>query len=171
MRFCRTCGFDFAATASSQTGLPPAPAPAWPPSPRPTAASPAVAGRAPVPRRLAPLVISLAIFAGLWWFTEQGGGGAAGWTRSANFTTCAQWAGQMTQGQREAMAATILPILRRTVDTKASDGSDLVPAFVSAITATCRSPEVISYVAQSGQPYVVTAAAALAFTEGARFHP
>lgn len=95
-----------------------------------------------------------------------GAGGGSAWTRSANYTTCTQWLTQMTPSQRTDMLAPLLPILRQTVDTAASDGRNLLPAFVDAVSATCRTPEI-------GDPddYVVTAAAALTFTMDGRFAP
>lgn len=65
----------------------------------------------------------------------------------------------------------LLPVLRATVDSAADDGGPLVPGFVAAISATCQSSGVTQYEAQSGQPYVVTAAAAIAFTENTQLHP
>jgi hypothetical protein len=63
----------------------------------------------------------------------------------------------MNNDQRVAMARSLLPILRSTVDSAASSGSELAPAFAGAITAECNSPTLASY---NGQ-YVITAAAAL----------
>lgn len=107
-----------------------------------------------------------------------GGGGAAGaadeltgWTRSANFTSCAQWEGEMTQGQREVMARDLLPILRSTVDTAATGGEELASAFVDAITLACNSEAVRAFEDTSGEPYVITAAATVAFLETDRFQP
>jgi hypothetical protein len=88
----------------------------------------------------------------------------AGWTRSASYTTCVQWLNEMTPPQRTAMLRPLLPFLRRLVDTTASDGLELLPAFVDAVSATCQSPEIQAY-----DEYFVTAAAAIAFDK--RFEP
>jgi hypothetical protein len=89
-----------------------------------------------------------------------------GWTRSANFTSCAQWLDEMTPGQRTVMARDLLPLMRSTVDTAADDGATLAPAFADAISETCRRPDL-----KSDPEYVVTAAASLAFLDDARFQP
>lgn len=88
------------------------------------------------------------------------------WTRSANYTTCTQWLNEMTTDQRRTMASDILPILRQTVDTAASDGLELVPRYVDDISSTCRDPAI----GDPGQ-YVVTAAAALAFGDDKALEP
>lgn len=91
---------------------------------------------------------------------------ATGWTRSPNFTTCAQWDQQMTQSQRVQMARDLLPILRQTVDTQSSSGEEMASDFATAISSTCASPEVA---AAGGDEYVITAAATLAFMGTERF--
>lgn len=89
-----------------------------------------------------------------------------GWTRSPNFTTCIQWADEMTDGQRAAMARTLLPILRAQVDTAATDGNELVPTFVADISAKCKSPEIAA-----DPEYVITPAATLAFFDDKSLQP
>ncbi len=88
------------------------------------------------------------------------------WTRSPNYTTCDQWASQMTESQRIQMARDLLPTLRMTVDTAASDGAELAAAFATAIGQTCQTPEV-----EAIPDYVITAAATLAFLGDTRFQP
>ena len=75
----------------------------------------------------------------------------------------------MTQPQRLAMARSLLPFLRRTVDTAATAGDELLPAFVDAVTTACASPELASYKGE----YVITAAATYVFTspDDKRFQP
>ena len=91
---------------------------------------------------------------------------AAPWTRSANYTTCDQWASEMTASQRRAMAGELLPVLRWTVDTAATGGTELTGAFVDAISQACRLPEVTAY-----DEYMITAAATLAFVGAKQFQP
>lgn len=64
------------------------------------------------------------------------------------------------------MLKPLLPILRQTVDTAASDGLYLLPQFVDAVSTTCRSSDI-------GDPdaYFVTAAAAVALTLSDGFKP
>lgn len=119
------------------------------------------------------LITSLAVVLAGCSVTVTGGGWPvvdnAGWTRSANYTTCDQWSKQMTDAQRVAMVRPILPVLRRTVDTAATAGDELVPAFAQAITAACASPDLASY----NGDYVITAAATFVFTmpTGKQFQP
>jgi hypothetical protein len=88
------------------------------------------------------------------------------WTRSPNFTTCDQWATEMTESQRIVMAGDLLPIFRKTVDTAASAGAELNAEFAAAIGRTCKTPEVVAL-----GKYVITAAATLAFMGDPRFQP
>jgi hypothetical protein len=118
------------------------------------------------PRGIGRPLLVVVLAAGAWWLTTSRTPGDAGWTRSANYTTCQQWASEMTPPQREAMASQLLPIMRAGADKAASDARALIPAFVDAIGATCRSPAVAAY----GE-YVITAAAALTFTQDKRFQP
>jgi hypothetical protein len=97
----------------------------------------------------------------------------AGWTRSAKYTTCDQWVNQMTQSERETMAGELLPVLRRMDDSAASSGSELIPAFVDAITSNCQSPTTAQVEAAmpSGLTYSITAAASVVFASSSQFHP
>lgn len=93
-----------------------------------------------------------------------------GWTRSANFTTCDQWIGQMTPEQRTAMAAPMLAAMRRSVDTAADSGAAVVGSFVGAITAECQRPGDSLTAAVHA---AITSVAAYVFTTdtGAPFRP
>jgi len=186
LRFCRGCGLDFDAPVTSVSPVD-TPVPTAPDGVLPVSAGHDMKRIARVIGAVVVILVAVAAInsvihaksavdmingiAGKLAAPPAVAVGNAGWTRSANYTTCQQWATEMTQAQREAMAALLLPVLRATVDSAADDGSALVPAFVAAISATCQSSGVTQYEAQSGQPYVVTAAAALAFTENTRFHP
>src|SRR5262245_43502679 len=123
--------------------------------------------------RLAPAILILIAAGVLGYLVVKGlptmptiaiGPDDAGWTRSANYTSCDQWTGDMTEAQRQAMAKLLLPLLRRTVDTAASDGDELVPAFVAAVSATCQSAAIQEQPGGTAG-YMITAAATLTFVD------
>jgi len=189
-RFCPGCTFDFDAIPGTTPAAPPPPVPGVVPPVTPTLSGPVrweTPATAPIRRRTSPAIAVAAVVAvgvlillavSVGGLAIPGSGGianplAAGWTRSANYTTCDQWVNQMTQSERETMASDLLPILRHTVDSAASSGSELIPAFVDAITSNCQSPTTAQVEAAlpSGLTYSITAAAAAVFTLSSQFHP
>jgi hypothetical protein len=69
-------------------------------------------------------------------FVIAGCANYAGWTASANDTTCDQWVGEMTESQRLAMARLVLATLRID-DVRASAVEERARAFMEAITQAC----------------------------------
>ena len=60
------------------------------------------------------------------------------WPKTAGETTCAEWTGQMTQGQRDTVGTAILMALRQNDGGVYAPRDAVIAAYIKAITDTCK---------------------------------
>ncbi len=89
----------------------------------------------------------------------------AGWPHSSNQTTCEQWAGEMTEPQRLAMADRLLATLR-IADVRAKEIEELAPAYLKAITQVCSTDAV-----KERDLHNITRVGLYVFDHGKEFRP